>query len=73
MRKPWATFNGPASLAEPDNPMKPRMGAELNAVITGASSGIGRAIATAIASMGAGYVSLGGTLNDWKQLPEKCA
>ena len=39
--------------------MKLRMGAELNAVITGASSGIGRAIATAIASMGAAVCLVG--------------
>ena len=59
MRKLRETFNGPASLAEPENPMIPRMGAELNAVITGASSGIGRAIAAAIASRGAAVCLVG--------------
>jgi NADP-dependent 3-hydroxy acid dehydrogenase YdfG len=46
-------------MTEAPTKKEPRTSAELNAVITGASSGIGRAIATAIASTGAAVCLVG--------------
>ena len=48
---------------------RPRMSGELRSVITGASSGIGRAIAIAIASKGGFDVWLGAIRNAWRRLP----
>ena len=52
-------------------PMKPEFGPALNTVITGASSGIGRAIATAIAATGAAVCLVGRNAKRLEEAAEK--
>jgi NADP-dependent 3-hydroxy acid dehydrogenase YdfG len=73
MRKPLGNLQERTGLRLPKrvNPTRPRVGPALNAVITGASSGIGSAIAMALASTGAAVCLVGRNAERLEAIAEK--